>query len=52
MLTSICDDHDFSLSFQLWFVIFDLQGGATNDIAQNATAYAHRDALVIFFFIL
>jgi Berberine and berberine like len=29
----------------IWFVIFDLAGGAVNDIAQDATAYAHRDAL-------
>lgn len=29
----------------LWFVIFDLEGGAVNDIAPDATAYAHRDAL-------
>ncbi|KAF8166625.1 hypothetical protein K438DRAFT_1921468 [Mycena galopus ATCC 62051] len=29
----------------LWFAIFDLEGGAVSDVAQNATAYAHRDAL-------
>jgi hypothetical protein len=29
----------------VWFIIFDLAGGAVNDIAQDATAYAHRDAL-------
>lgn len=29
----------------IWFIIFDLAGGAVNDIAQNATSYAHRDAL-------
>lgn len=29
----------------IWFIIFDLAGGAVNDIAEDATAYAHRDAL-------
>jgi hypothetical protein len=29
----------------IWFAIFDLEGGATNDIAKDATAYGHRDAL-------
>lgn len=29
----------------LWFVIWDLEGGATNDVAPDATAYGHRDAL-------
>ncbi|KAJ7708857.1 hypothetical protein B0H17DRAFT_1191356 [Mycena rosella] len=28
----------------IWFAIFDVEGGAVNDVAQNATAYAHRDA--------
>ncbi|TVY45562.1 Berberine bridge enzyme-like [Lachnellula occidentalis] len=29
----------------IWFAIFDLEGGATNDPAEDATAYGHRDAL-------
>ncbi|KAJ7221901.1 hypothetical protein C8J57DRAFT_1392465 [Mycena rebaudengoi] len=29
----------------IWFAIFDLAGGAVNDVAQDATAYAHRDVL-------
>ncbi|KIW04205.1 uncharacterized protein PV09_04513 [Verruconis gallopava] len=29
----------------VWFAIFDLAGGRVNDIPQDATAYAHRDAL-------
>lgn len=29
----------------IWFIIWDLEGGAINDIAPNATAYGHRDAL-------
>lgn len=29
----------------IWFAIFSLAGGAVNDIAQDATSYAHRDAL-------
>ena len=30
----------------LWFLNFELQGGATNDIPTNAAAYAHRDVLL------
>lgn len=29
-----------------WFIIFDLEGGAVNDISTDATAYAHRDAIM------
>ncbi|KAI2725943.1 CAZyme family AA7 [Penicillium roqueforti] len=29
-----------------WFLLFDLQGGYTNDIPTNATSYAHRDVLI------
>ncbi|KAL5352732.1 hypothetical protein ACLOAV_002680 [Pseudogymnoascus australis] len=29
----------------IWFAIFSLAGGAVNDIPQDATSYAHRDAL-------
>ncbi|KAK6207156.1 hypothetical protein LQW54_007473 [Pestalotiopsis sp. IQ-011] len=30
----------------LWFLIFDVSGGAVNDIAMNATAYSHRDKIM------
>lgn len=29
-----------------WFIIFDLEGGAVNDVPTDATAYAHRDAIM------
>lgn len=30
----------------LWFLIFDVSGGAINDIPMNATAYSHRDKIM------
>lgn len=30
----------------IWFLLFDFQGGYTNDIPADATAYAHRDVLL------
>ncbi|KAJ7584020.1 hypothetical protein C8J56DRAFT_1005180 [Mycena floridula] len=38
-------DSDKGTLSQIWFAIFDLEAGAVNDVAQDATAYAHRDAL-------
>ena len=32
----------------LWFIIFDLSGGAVNDVALEATAYPHRDKLMFY----
>lgn len=29
-----------------WWIIFDLEGGATNDVPMNATSYVHRDAVM------
>jgi FAD/FMN-containing dehydrogenase len=29
----------------LWFIIWDLEGGAINDVKPDATAYGHRDAM-------
>ena len=31
---------------QLWFIIFDLAGGAVNDVPANATAFVHRNTIV------
>ncbi|KAH8674324.1 hypothetical protein BX600DRAFT_509502 [Xylariales sp. PMI_506] len=30
----------------IWFLIFDVSGGAISDIPMNATAYAHRDKIM------
>lgn len=30
----------------VWFLIFDVSGGAINDVPMNATAYAHRDKIM------
>lgn len=32
----------------LWFIIFDAEGGAVNDVAINATAYPHRDKFMFY----
>ncbi|KAJ7356764.1 hypothetical protein DFH08DRAFT_850001 [Mycena albidolilacea] len=32
-------------STPLWFAIFDLAGGAVNDVPQNSTAFPHRNTL-------
>ncbi|CAK7199615.1 hypothetical protein SEUCBS139899_002298 [Sporothrix eucalyptigena] len=32
----------------LWFIIFDASGGAVADVAQNATAFAHRDKVMFY----
>jgi len=29
----------------VWFIIWDLEGGAVNDVASEATSYGHRDAV-------
>jgi hypothetical protein len=43
MFTYIDATHKGTLA---WFIIFDLEGGATNDVPINATAYAHREAIM------
>jgi hypothetical protein len=51
LMPAACIDHLFNYldtadkGTLLWFVNFELQGGATNDIPTDATAYAHRDVL-------
>ncbi|PSR83914.1 FAD binding domain-containing protein [Coniella lustricola] len=32
----------------LWFIVFDAEGGAVNDVATNTTAYAHRDNIMFY----
>ena len=32
----------------LWFIIFDLSGGAINDVPLEATAYPHRDKILYY----
>ena len=32
----------------LWFIIFDLSGGAINDVPLESTAYPHRDKLMFY----
>jgi hypothetical protein len=52
LMPSSCIDHLFGYldaaekGTALWFLNFELQGGATNDIATDKTAYAHRDVLL------
>ena len=29
----------------VWFIVWDLEGGAVNDVAAEATSYGHRDAV-------
>jgi len=52
LLPSSCVDSLFNYldtadkGTPLWFLNFELQGGATNDIPMDAAAYAHRDVLL------
>lgn len=52
LLSSSCVDSFFSYldtakkGTLLWFMNFELQGGATNDIPTDAASYAHRDVLL------
>lgn len=37
--------EDTKKDTMIWFIIFDLAGGAVNKVAMDETAFAHRDAL-------
>jgi FAD/FMN-containing dehydrogenase len=37
--------HEADKGGAMWFIIWDLEGGAINDVAPDATAYGHRNAL-------